>query len=322
MKTSYKDFYDNHYSLLEDDASIVYRTRIEGIRKKLGLSPLCWSDLELFIGQSAGEYNSFDEFHATYIHMQKELENYLLSQQKNFENAINYRNLPIIRTVKEFEASMMDLSTRLDVVESRQLSSKLGPFPSMKEQAIVTLNYTNLVDTLVARSEKIFRHPVHAHGELDDRGLINFGVSNTDQIKNDDIRIDDCKDCWTKEGRNILHGNMRLDNAYRLISDANLLIFYGVSFGLTDSHIWQTISNEMHKRNNLVLLVFDYDLPDKRDPYLWKQQSRKLKNKLTKIMKIENIKNIEERVLVHNSSQVFNFGASMPQLALYPKDSR
>ena len=312
MKTSYKDFYDNHYSRLDDSVSIAHRTRIKTIGTKLDLSPLLWSDLELFIGQSAGEYNSFDEFHATYIHMQNELNSYLSLQQQNFESAVVYREYPIEKIVEEFEDSIGDLSARLDLAESRYLINKLGLFPSLGKQAVVTLNYTNLIDVLLARSKNIFVDPIHAHGALGERGLINFGVSDIDQVKNDNFDMDDCRDCWTKQGRSVLHGNMSLDSAYQLIRDANLLVFYGISFGLTDYHIWQKISEELHKRSDLILLIFDYDLPDKGDPYLWKRKSRELKSSLIKKLEIGDIKDIDKRVLLLNSLRVFNFGVFEP----------
>lgn len=108
--------------------------------------------------------------------------------------------------------------------------------------------------------------PLHPHGVVADGGVdsIIFGVSNQEQIKNDEFSRDaNFIESWVKQNRNEYYGNSNTNKIRRLIESADLICMFGCSFGETDDYIWRMVGEALKKNSNLRVASFVYGLGDK-----------------------------------------------------------
>ena len=130
----------------------------------------------------------------------------------------------------------------------------------------MTLNYTDTLEKLLslgsATDKKIdginyFRQVIHVHGRLNDSIII--GVDNEEQIANEHFREnEDITDILVKIKSNVAMKYTRHRTCESLISNAHLIILYGVSLGKTDAHWWKLIGEQFKKRNNLCVVQYLY----------------------------------------------------------------
>lgn len=313
LKTSYKEFYVNHYSKLDDEESVSIRKKLESIQDYIDPENAIWSDLELFLGNAAAYFDSFDEYDKTFLHLQKEMEKYLLTEDQRILELIRndrQRLLPSIgRVEREFAESIYSLKDRIDAADAETIETIANDSYWNYKNSLVSLNYTNTLESIKNGFQEESLPLLYPHGRLDQRMQINFGVAFPRQINNLTIQRNSAYcDPWTKEGRNRLYGNRALEEAYSLFKKANLIVTFGVSFGETDSHLWKIISEEISKRDNIALLCFDFDLPEKSEGlYNYSVRAGELKKRLRSKLQLSDSDRNNERIIVCNSSRIFRF---------------
>lgn len=98
-----------------------------------------------------------------------------------------------------------------------------------------------------------FRQVIHLHGRLGESIII--GVDNEEQIANEKLRNDeDVKDFLIKVQSNNTMKQIRHRTCESLISNAHLVILYGVSLGDTDARWWKLLGEQFKKRNTISIL--------------------------------------------------------------------
>lgn len=164
---------------------------------------------------------------------------------------------------------------------------------------------------LVPDSGFIINEPIHVHGYHNNRMI--FGVNDISQISNEEL----CKDpyalntlvkTYTNRSYGVYHTNKCLENIHK----AHLLCCYGLSFGETDKFWWTRICEELKQRNNLIVILFQYekDMPDYSNagPKLQLKRDEIVTSFLNK-GEVENSlqKELKKRVFVSFNPKLFNF---------------
>lgn len=132
--------------------------------------------------------------------------------------------------------------------------------------SVMSLNYTNTLEKLLSLgtstdkrmdNNSYFRQVIHVHGQL--RDSIIIGVDNEEQIANKQFRNnEDVKDFLIKIQSNFTMKYNRHHVCENLISNAHLIVLYGVSLGETDAHWWKLIGEQFKKRNNFSIIQYLY----------------------------------------------------------------
>lgn len=281
LKTSYRGFIDSVYlnSLPNPEME---RRRDELFDRVSRLGPGAaeqrdnWADLEKLLGDVSVFYDDISEFEATFEDIEGLLSKYIWEQNGIVGNDIPNEAVDCFRrSIYEFDGSVSEADAR-KLKNPRKMRDCVS-FSS------ITLNYTTLFDRMVNKMKgdgpyantrivdgltygDVAYDPLHPHGVVADGGVdsIIFGVSNQEQIKNDEFSRDaNFIESWVKQNRNEYYGNSNTNKIRRLIESADLICMFGCSFGETDDYIWRMVGEALKKNSNLRVASFVYGLGDK-----------------------------------------------------------
>ncbi len=105
---------------------------------------------------------------------------------------------------------------------------------------------------------------IHVHGEVGDTVII--GVDDKNQIVNEKFRDNpEVNDLLIKKESIRSMKSLAIDRCETLISEANMIILFGVSLGKTDNQWWKLIGEEM-KNREIIILQFLYSPMIEGDP--------------------------------------------------------
>lgn len=220
-----------------------------------------WADLEEALGKYTTKWNESSQFRNVLKFLNVKLKEYL---RKENTRASEQSQL-------SFQKLAADLASPDKYLEE-QGSAIYHDFFNHAEHVtvnIVTFNYTDTLERALAdihsgdRITKVGGHLfflgniLHIHGTLDD--MIMVGVNDDSQIAYDQFRIDDdIRDEFIKPEINEGCQNTRNATFTKMINDADIIVLFGVSVGITDNKWWTTIGRKMDTTNSL-LLYFPYD---------------------------------------------------------------
>lgn len=258
LRTSYKDFYNFYKKQGSSNENI--RKIKEFIAN--GESEL-WSDLEVALGKISTEFNNPDDF----IEILKDISDNLLQYIKTEvrcltietaanEKLKNYICSPFDCLAPEFKRSAEEHFHN----QSRELWNV----------NIITFNYTDVLEQILHddigksigkhhnnNAEVVLRSIQHIHGDFD--SSIILGVNDTTQISNDDFRTNEDLLDWlvkSKTQENRADGVER--KCKNLISEANLICVFGMSFGITDKLWWDSIISRLNFSPNTKVIIYEY----------------------------------------------------------------
>lgn len=250
MKTSYPEFYEY---LVKQKGS----TMLELMKSKIDTDKLLWSDMEFAFGQFTSEVKSADMMEELYYELNGLLHTYLKGEDEVF--------IPSDKDKSKFVKDFMSPTIYLGESDRQRYTAFAKNNSSNKEISVITLNYTNSLEKLLSMgntSDKTFnnatylRQIIHIHGRLDESIIV--GLDNENQIANESFRDnDDIKDFLIKVQSNRTMKYLRTERCNQLISNANLIVLYGVSLGETDNRWWQLIG-EQFKKNNLHIIKHEF----------------------------------------------------------------
>lgn len=150
---------------------------------------------------------------------------------------------------------------------------------------------------------------MHVHGLLNDSIII--GVDNDMQIANKAFRNnDDVKDLLVKVQSNQVMKYNRHAECERFISNADLIVLFGVSMGETDARWWKLIGEQMMKKKTLRMIQFLYSptavssTRRQRMGSIERQQRSVLKKKLN-ISEKDLSEELDNRIFISVNSQMF-----------------
>lgn len=279
MKTSYQDFL-NFYKKIHNDSST-----IKEFKKEIDENYLDWSDLEVNLGKYTEKLESpacFEEIHTDLV---DELANYLTSvQNTSLKSSLQQLDS------KKFIKDLFTPEIYMDVANIRSLKSYFETQHKPKDVNIVTLNYTNtiesileldkgkarhssvLIDTLSSVTEKQnIQQLLHLHGTLEEN--MALGVDNLEQVLHKEFKNNqDVTESIIKPLCNRVSAHAIDQDCNRLLANAHLICIFGSSIGKTDETWWKRIADQVKKRDcRLIVFMHEPNLNKRRG-----QEKRKL----------------------------------------------
>lgn len=226
-----------------------------------------WSDLELKLGEVTTEYSTTEDFSDTFRNIRDELSRYLECVDR----------LQIVNAKSVAERMLRDLAG-IDQLIDLPYKSKYWKFMENVNESdrvevnVMTFNYTRtferllqeLQGNLVNESNITINAPVHIHETLES-GLM-MGVNDGSQIANTDFRNGYLvKNLMVKPLINKEYEDGTDKVCREMISQADLIILYGLSIGATDQAWWKEIYQSVYNRNRAVVYVpYDSARPIRR----------------------------------------------------------
>ena len=279
MKTSYQDFL-NFYKKIHNDSST-----IKEFKKEIDENYLDWSDLEVNLGKYTEKLEfpaCFEEIHTDLV---DELANYLTSvQNTSLKSSLQQLDS------KKFIKDLFTPEIYMDVANIRSLKSYFETQHKPKDVNIVTLNYTNtiesileldkgkarhssvLIDTLSSVTEKQnIQQLLHLHGTLEEN--MALGVDNLEQVLHKEFKNNqDVTESIIKPLCNRVSAHAIDQDCNRLLANAHLICIFGSSIGKTDETWWKRIADQVKKRDcRLIVFMHEPNLNKRRG-----QEKRKL----------------------------------------------
>ncbi len=258
LATSYPEFYEEYKKIkptsgleaqLMEDIQSDYQT---------------WADLEEGLGKYSAKFADVDVFREVLQILNVRLKDYLKAQV----GKINSLGLSAPKLVKNlmYPESELELKQR-----SEYLDFFVKKNPSSVHIDCVTFNYTNTFETILGDKSSFLGHldvkniPVyvdgimHIHGSLDD--MILIGVNDESQIANENFRgnAELCEE-FVKPEINRGCENLKNESFAKLIQNADVIVLFGVSIGLTDSVWWQAIGKRLDNPSDVIhVIYYPYD---------------------------------------------------------------
>lgn len=220
-----------------------------------------WSDLEKQLGVTTAKFEKAKDFIDAFRDIREELAEYL--------RAVDKLPIPSIKDVAEkIKFDLYNLSDLFDLPQKHKYERFLKDknMEGGTEVNVISFNYTSSFERLMAemqhsvkpQKDLTINTPVHIHGTLDE-GLL-MGVNDASQIANTGFRngylVGDLfiKPLINKEWEDGIDTRCR-----EMISQADIIILYGLSIGATDRMWWQEIVNSANY--DIQLLAYSpYDM--------------------------------------------------------------
>ena len=301
LKTRYSDFYKEY----KQSAPV---KEVEGmIIKDITDNEKTWSDMEKKLGEFTAKVDDPEAFIVAYESLYIKLCNYLKDQNNLFPDKL----------IGKYYQNLANPFVPLTPAEQVRFKSFINGLPSGNTIDLISFNYTNAFqkasgfgynsDELKSESFRgsIKLNSLHQiHGSLGSTVL--FGVNDVSQIKNTSFAGNpNITDFLVKPQLNANLGSLRDEVALNQIQNANLIVVFGMSIGVTDRTWWQTVANRL-KGGSISLLIFyhtDNEIPVNLQ---WKIQrvKRVVKNRFLDIAGINGAERetLSQRITVSLSS--------------------
>ena len=252
MKTSYPEFY--HYLMENTDNC---SDLMQQLKSDINADKELWSDMEVAFGQFTLKIKTAEELENLYFELSDKLQDYLQEEENAF-NPDKYK--------AKFVADFIRPSKYMGATDRLRYNAFQKAVGASCDISVMTLNYTNTLEKLLALGDStnraidgnnFFRQVIHLHGRLGESIII--GVDNEEQIANEELRNnEDVKDFLIKVQSNYTMKQTRHRTCENLISNANLVILYGVSLGDTDARWWKLLGEQFKKRNTISIVQHLY----------------------------------------------------------------
>lgn len=253
LPTQYKYFYE-YYLSLETNKDRLIRNDLE---KNLSN----WADLEKQLGQISTHYTSVDNYIEDIDDISEELTRYM--------RAVDKLNLSSLQeSSKIVYKDLCDFTKYLDLPLKTNVNTFIQNLSNKDEihLHVITFNYTSVFerifdywDTLPIGKIKEYTL-LHIHQKLDEKGIL-LGVDNAQQIANPDFRNNyKVKATLIKPFINESFQSGINQDCEKAISQADIIILFGISIGETDQRWWNYIGNCMYgNKKRLIYCPFDED---------------------------------------------------------------
>lgn len=250
MNTSYQDFFQYYLTQLSDDVDI--RTMKDDIKSHRYET---WADLEIGMGIYSFNCLNKDIYLKCLTDIKTKLKEYLIKESEK----IPYYKL-------SSRSGFADPGLFLDPEPKNTYDMWIRRFQLGTVIDVMTFNYTTTLETLLDfKGESMginnisqLRSIIHVHGTLDN--MMVMGVNDSEQISNTDFKDDlDVMEEFIKPEYNDACMNNKNRTCEMLINDADIIVFYGTSLGLSDDKWWKLIGKRMGTDNYPLLVYLPYD---------------------------------------------------------------
>lgn len=266
LKTSYPDFL-NYYLVqpVPDGLDEVGQRYIKRLKADIQSDISLWSDLELQFGKHMAKLGSMgksvhtlqEELDIINDDLREKLSEYIATEDKRCTFAENAKKLFLDKVAKPYthlrDYERTDIQNRK--TNNWQTTANVVNF--------ITFNYTRTLEKLIGKTPVNtngfeLHEPIHVHGYYDQRMIL--GVNDASQIENEELRkLTYATDTLVKSANNHSYGIAHTDTCNSLISHAQLICCYGLSFGETDKMWWKKVCNELKKRGDVVVILFAHE---------------------------------------------------------------
>ena len=295
MKTSYQDFFKYYLEQPSIDADIqAMKTDIDKHKYET------WADLEIGMGIYSSQCANKDIFLKCLADIKTNLKEYL---QKESEKIKDYK-------LKSFPG-FMDPSRFLDPEPRDIYEQYRRRMTSGMDINVITLNYTptleslfNFKGNLISLSPTVVLRSIqHVHGTLDE--MMVMGVNDSNQIANTTLNTDrDVKEDFIKPEYNDACLNNKNKVCESLIRNAEMIVFYGTSLGLSDDKWWKFIGKRMAQDNYPLLVYLPYDA--KKDQSVFPNRLRRWTLDCIHELREKFDINLDEEMLASRMCVAFN----------------
>lgn len=271
LHTSYPEFLNYYLKQLPSTGiDEVGQRYIKRIKTEIKNDLLRWSDFELVYGKYMSELGKMgsdvhpldEELEIINDDIREKLSAYIANEDRHSFFAENAK--------KQFLESILKPEIFLRDYEMNDINNKRNNIWNRSKNTIdfITFNYTKTIEHLLDKNHQQFsgyniNEPVHVHGYYDNRMIL--GVNDVSQINNEELKKNAyALDTLVKSRCNHVYGVGHTDKTTMLITNAQLLCTFGLSFGDTDKIWWQQICQQFIHRNDLMVIIFWYvnDFPD------------------------------------------------------------
>ena len=291
LDTSYQDFYKDYKKI---DATSELEANLKNSIKS---DYETWADLEEGLGIYSNHFSDVNTFREVLSIINNRLKDYLNDQSHRIAS-LGLSKSKLIHDLIYPEGGL----------EPKQISyfnNYLSIFTGDNTYInCVTFNYTNTFEEVFGDSDNLlgfrsskreatyFRRIMHLHGSLDD--MILVGVNDVSQIANENFREDPYLiEEFVKPEINNGCENMKNETFSQLITEAHLIVLFGVSVGVTDNIWWQMIGERLDDPHDTLRVIY-YPFDSSKDTE--KHQSSKLRWSKDKIAFLKERMNIQSTV--------------------------
>lgn len=305
MKTSYPEFYE-YIKTLPDKGSPLF----ELMKKDINANKKYWSDMEAALGQFTSKIDNEQELTDFYFELSDRLQEYLTKELSSFTRSEKLKSKII--------SDLLNLDRNLGETDKEPFRNFANSIAKPITAYVMSLNYTDTLEKILAYNNNgaisfgnnnTLQPIVHVHGLLNDSIII--GVDNEMQIANEAFRLNDnVKDILVKVQSNQAMKYTRHAECEKFISNADLIILFGVSMGETDARWWKMIGEQMMKKKTLRLIQFLYSpnaLSSTRRQLMGaveRRQRSDLKKKLN-ISEKDWSEDLDKRIFISVNSKMF-----------------
>lgn len=255
MATSYPEFYKYLMDNSENCSNM-----LQILKDEINENKELWSDMEEAFGHLTSKIEEFEEFEELYFELNEYLQLYLKSEEDKFIPSPNHK--------ANFTNDFLFTTKNIEPLDRERFLNHTNTLPRGREIYVMTLNYTNTLEKLLSinnnatsrnfNNTDTLRDIIHIHGRLN--SSIIMGVDNETQIDNINFQTNqDIKDLLIKEESNKAMKEIRHITCKSFIDNANIIILYGVSLGITDERWWKIIGKNLKSRKNLVVIQYLYE---------------------------------------------------------------
>lgn len=308
LATSYQDFYAE-YKKIKPKSELESR-----LIKDIQSDYSTWADLEEGLGKYSNSFTDPGVFREILWTLNGRLKEYLKLQVLR----IDLLNLSKDRLIND----LLNPQAELEPKQKIELNSYITQLEAGNVFInCVTFNYTDTFEKILNQKDSFIgylnskQHPVyfnnllHIHGNLDD--LIILGVNDVSQIMNESFRnIPELIEEFVKPEVNNGCENMKNETFSRYIREADIIVLFGVSVGITDSIWWQIIGERLDNPKDILRVVYyPYDIEKNTELYPYRKM--RWANEYISLLKdrmkaVASVDDLRKRVYIGLNKLYFN----------------
>lgn len=312
LNTDYKSFY-KYYIAQKSESPVINQ-----LKSEIDSNYENWADLEEALGKYLKKISSEDDAKSIHSDLLNHLQKYICGENNRFNLQESYRS----DLFSELFSPIKSLRRNQQI----KLTNGVLRTNQTRDLYIITFNYTETIEKLLnykGGSATAFSYGSntsrlieieHIHGYCNpEKGRMALGLDNESQILNPSLYSSKSV-CYRylKPTYNSLFGEDHHRKCLRWINEANFIVIFGMSIGISDQTWWNAIGNRL-MTSDAVLLYFYYDgfeLHNNNAPE-FQEQVDKIKDELLPKLGIEDISNedVRTRIYISCCKTMFKYGA-------------
>jgi hypothetical protein len=269
LKTSYSDFISEYADLTRPYNQYTIEAKL---KKHINTDRLSWADAEVAYARLPFDLilEGYDDFDRKFLELlggfQGSLNEYLTSEANRFSFYGINRGISMRSLNQIFNSLIEGLPPEQSVSFLEELKDGHHLLRS------INFNYTETFDALVCQGADDILiqlqgscnfhletyQVVHVHGKLHKKNTV-FGVTDARYIKSEKAR-DLCRltSTFLKEETDREERLNGYNSALAVIDDADVIVIFGTSMGMSDSAWWSKVINCLKTNTKLRVFIYDY----------------------------------------------------------------